>query len=507
LFCEDAGVAITLMDFVGEMLHDHGLDGTETLTLAEAGMDSLSLVELLDRLEPFGDGAEPEPSYALADGGVLQRLSIAELVAIAEAIDQTGDVRKVLEPYVAVHGDEARQAVEAMMRRDSQLDAEERYEPAAELGPTVLMTGATGFVGPFLLASLIGRSDWTIYCLTRAIDAATAQGRLESSLRTAGLLSPTIEEALSSRVIALPGDLSQANCGLAPEVWERLATEVSTVVHNGASVDYVRTYEALRPHNVDGTKEMLRFCRTGRPKNLQYISSTIIFGWTALRRLYEDDSNTEMVNLDFGYAQTKWVAEQLVRQARDRGLTSTIFRPSFLTASTEGFGDPTDIVARLLSFMIRHGIAPTAGNQVSFLPVDVAMDTVAAIMTQGNAHGETLHVTVDDYYNIGHVMSEIADRYGYPMSLIDTEAFVGALRRRCGQADPMYPLLEFVVRSYKKLLKMEQKRYDNSTYRNVRAGALPDYREPLLGQTAQSLVEFLVTQKLVDPPMVASSVG
>jgi thioester reductase-like protein len=214
-----------------------------------------------------------------------------------------------------------------------------------------------------------------------------------------------------------------------------------------------------------------------------------------------------MVNLDFGYAQTKWVAEQLVRQARDRGLTSTIFRPSFLTASTEGFGDPTDIVARLLSFMIRHGIAPTAGNQVSFLPVDVAMDTVAAIMTQGNAHGETLHVTVDDYYNIGHVMSEIADRYGYPMSLIDTEAFVGALRRRCGQADPMYPLLEFVVRSYKKLLKMEQKRYDNSTYRNVRADALPDYREPLLGQTAQSLVEFLVTQKLVDPPMVASSVG
>src|SRR5438132_10962262 len=98
-FREDAGMAITLMDFVEDMLHAQGLDGTETLTLAEAGLDSLSVVELLDRLELFGDGTDPEPPDALADGSVLQRLSITELVAIAEAIDRTGDIGGVLEPY------------------------------------------------------------------------------------------------------------------------------------------------------------------------------------------------------------------------------------------------------------------------------------------------------------------------------------------------------------------------------------------------------------------------
>src|SRR5438270_4626497 len=436
------------MEFVEDLLRVHGLEGTEQVTLADAGVDSLTLVELLDRLEPFDDGIDPDRADVLADGAVLQRLSIAELVAIAAAIDNGGDVSQVLEPYVAIHGEEARRTIDAMMRRDAQL-GDETYEPAADPDRTVLMTGATGFVGPFLLASLIDHSDWTIHCLTRATDDAAAHARLETSLETAGLLSPTVKDALSSRVFGVAGDLSKPNFGLAPDVWDRLAADITTVVHNGASVDYVRNYEALRPHNVEGTREILRFCRTSRPKNLQYISSTIIFGWTPLQRLFEDDSNMEMANLDFGYAQTKWVAEQLVRSARDAGLTTTIFRPSFLTASTDGFGDRTDIVARLFSFMVRHGIAPTAGNQVSFLPVDVAMDTVAAIITQGKGIGDTLHVTVDDYYNLGQVMSEIAECLDVPISLIDTDAFIDELRRLCKQPDPMYPLLEFVVRSYK----------------------------------------------------------
>ena len=69
----------------------------------------------------------------------------------------------------------------------------------------------------------------------------------------------------------------------------------------------------------------------------------------------------------------------------------------------------------------------------------------------------------------------------------------------------MYPLLEFVVRSYKKLLKMEHKRYDSSTYRKARSGALPNYQEPSLAETAGSLVEFLMAQELIDPPKVATA--
>ena len=71
-------MAIALMDFVQDMLRAHGLDGTESVTLAEAGIDSLTLVELLDRLDPFDAGDDPERMDVLADGGVLQRVGHTE---------------------------------------------------------------------------------------------------------------------------------------------------------------------------------------------------------------------------------------------------------------------------------------------------------------------------------------------------------------------------------------------------------------------------------------------
>ena len=105
------------------------------------------------------------------------------------------------------------------------------------------------------------------------------------------------------------------------------------------------------------------------------------------RNLLERDSNPEMAGLDFGYAQTKWVSEQLVLQAREQGIDARIYRPAFLTASTAGFGHSTDIVVRLLSFMIKYGVAPNADIQLSFMPVDIAAHNIAAVMTSHRVPG------------------------------------------------------------------------------------------------------------------------
>jgi len=68
------------------------------------------------------------------------------------------------------------------------------------------------------------------------------------------------------------------------------------------------------------------------------VSSTFIYGWTVKARLFETDNNPEMENLDFGYAQSKWVAEQLVLAAQQHGLDARIYRPSLISASTNGVG-------------------------------------------------------------------------------------------------------------------------------------------------------------------------
>ena len=150
-------------------------------------------------------------------------------------------------------------------------------------------------------------------------------------------------------------------------------------------MNYVLNYDALRPHNVDGTRELLRFSYTGTQKEFHLISSTFIFGWTAKGTLLEIDNNEDMETLDFGYAQSKWVAEQLVFAAEKQGLKVRVYRPSFISASTDGVGSKDDIAIRLLAFMINHGIAVNARNQISFLPADIAADNIAAIFKQRQA--------------------------------------------------------------------------------------------------------------------------
>ena len=92
--------------------------------------------------------------------------------------------------------------------------------------------------------------------------------------------------------------------------------------HNGATVNYLFNYDRMREANVLGTNEVLRLAFEGRPKSLNYVSTTFVFGWAVKSVLYETDQNQNMELLDFGYSQSKWVAEQVVADARSKGFPS-----------------------------------------------------------------------------------------------------------------------------------------------------------------------------------------
>ena len=263
------------------------------------------------------------------------------------------------------------------------------------------------------------------------------------------------------------GDLASSRLGLSDLAWSQLAETIDTIVHNGAWVDYILDYHTLRPSNVEATRELIKLAGVSRRKQFHFVSSTTIFGWTDKRNLVERDSNPEMTGLDFGYAQTKWVSEQLVLQARERGIDARIYRPAFITASTAGFGHSTDIVVRLLSFMIKYGVAPNTDIQLSFMPVDIAAHNIAAVMTSGDSEEAVLHVIVDEYYNIVDVTTQISKDCGISFRYVDMENFAREMKRLSSVADPVFPLVDFVARSHSKVVVMEQKRYRNAAFRRV----------------------------------------
>lgn len=121
---------------------------------------------------------------------------------------------------------------------------------------SVLLTGATGFVGMEVLARYLERSDRDVVCLVRAADDAAAGQRLDAVLHN---LFGRGADRYSGRVRALAGELSEPGLGLSPMARERLAEHVTTIVHSAASVSFAMPLEEARTVNVEGTRRMLEF--------------------------------------------------------------------------------------------------------------------------------------------------------------------------------------------------------------------------------------------------------
>jgi thioester reductase-like protein len=462
-------------------LETYALTGDEDARPGEAGLDSLAMAELLVILEraviQTGDHDLQEELHI----PLLQRLAISEISALVRGFQRGPDDWAInLHAKLDEVKREREKSEAAAMRRDALLDAEGAVAVPRADGTFkhVLLTGATGFLGPYLLRSLLDQTSAVYTVLVRAADSAAARERLRTDLMAAGLYDQCTAQVFDARVHTICGDLASPRLGLSDRVWLQLAETIDTIVHNGAWVDYILDYETLRPSNVEGTRELLKLASDSSRKQIHFVSSTTIFGWTGKRELLERDSNTEMAGLDFGYAQTKWVSEQLLLQARERGVDARICRPAFLTASTAGLGHSTDIVVRLLSFMIKYGVAPNADIQLSFMPVDIAAHNIAAVMTSSaEPAGPVLHVTIDDYFNMVDLTTQISKDYGIPFRYVNLEQFSHEMKKLCTAEDPVFPLVDFVARAHSKVVVMEGKRYRNTAFRQAleRSGAgVPD---------------------------------
>src|SRR6185436_4811125 len=285
-----------------------------------------------------------------------------------------------------------------------------------------------------------------------------------------------------------------------------LADNVHTIYHNGAAVNYLLDYQSMRDANVGGTNEVIRLAMSHRPKILNHISTTFVFGWSVKESLHERDANADMDRLDFGYSQSKWVSEQVVRNAMQQGLQARIFRPALLTPSVHGGGCNCDISIRLLTFMINHGIGTTARNQVSFTPADLAANNIVSIARVPDSVGATYHVTRDDYASMSDITAILNELTGRSFRNYPLEAFVPEVIERCHSGDILFPLLDFLVRSVDNITAMEFKRYDNSHYRKMRDASSFGKADPPLHDVVLGILRFMRKQNLITREEAASHV-
>jgi thioester reductase-like protein len=473
----------------------YNLTGMESYNLVEAGLDSLDLVVFMHELKELLKDKGAEMLARQVDIGVIQRVSVADLFRLAEQLESAPEeALEMLRHSLAAFREEQRAAEKEMMSKDRKLVFEPEIPAPLPLVPTlnhVLLTGGTGFIGPFLIKSLLEQTRAKIYVLVRASDDEQGRQRLKAAMDSMGPCGTGLMQMFESRVIPICGDLGQANLGLSQDVWDFLANEVDSVYHNGATVNYLFNYDRMRDANVMGTNEVLRLAFEGRPKDLNYVSTTFIFGWAVKSVLNETDGNQNMELLDFGYSQSKWVAEKVVEDARDKGLSVRIFRPALVSPSVDGGGNNFDIAVRLVAFMVNHGIGVDALNQVSFVPADIVANNIVAISTTAGTENKTYHVVRDDYANMLDITSLITKSTGREFEIFGISDFVPELIRRCRKEDLLFPLLDFLVGSVDNISAMEFKRYDSSSYQEARDASAWGIPDPTLEDTVNGILKFM----------------
>ncbi|HXM64881.1 MAG TPA: thioester reductase domain-containing protein [Terriglobales bacterium] len=484
-----------------ELKARYNLTGQESYNLVEAGLDSLDLVVFMHELKELLKDKDAEMLARQVDIGVIQRVSVAELFALAEQLERAPDEALVhLRHSLAAFREEQGAAEKQMMSNDRKLIFEPSVPspmPEIPMLNHLLLTGGTGFIGPFLIKSLLEQTRAKIYVLVRSSDEKQGRQRLRAAMESMGPCGAGLMEMFEARVIPVSGDLAQPKLGLMQDVWDFLASEIDTVFHNGATVNYLFNYDLMRDANVLGTNEVVRLAFEGRPKEFNYVSTTFVFGWAVKSVLYETDLNENMELLDFGYSQSKWVAEQVVVDARSRGLSARIFRPALVSPSVTGGGNNFDIAVRLVAFMVNHGIGVDTLNQVSFVPADIVANNIVAISTTPGTANTNYHVVRDEYSNMMDITGLITKATGRQFEIFSLPDFVPELIRRCRKEDLLFPLLDFLVGSVDNISAMEFKRYDSSSYQMARDASVWGKPDPSLEDTVNGILKFMYRKGII----------
>jgi amino acid adenylation domain-containing protein/thioester reductase-like protein len=406
----------------------------------DLGGDSLSAMRLITAV-----------NAGLAAGFSVRTLFDAPSV---RSLSQQVGKRAGSDSFVSVHGRNAVEVRAGDLTLDKFLDAATLAAapvlpaPSAEVR-TVLLTGATGFLGRYLALELLEQMevvDGTLICLVRARSDEDARRRLDKTFDSGDPeLLAHFQELAADHLEVLAGDKGQPSLGLDAQTWQRLADTVDLIVDSAAVVSGVLPYSELFGPNVVGTAELIRIALTTKLKPYAYVSTANV-GDQIESSAFTEDADIRVISptrtvdggLANGYGNSKWAGEVLLREANDLcGVPIAVFRCGMILADTNFAGqlNISDLFTRMVLSVMATGIAPgsfyqrdAAGNRqrahFDGLPVGFVAEAIATLGVQVGSSSlagfETYHVMNPHDDGIG--LDEYVDwliEAGYSIQRID----------------------------------------------------------------------------------------
>jgi len=308
-------------------------------------------------------------------------------------------------------------------------------------GGDILVTGATGFVGAYLVAELLRRLPGKVICLMRPMEAMDdRRRRLFARLAARGIT----QAVLDARLEIVAGDAAQIRLGLGEDIHAALAERVGWIFHNAAELDFGRSYEALKGANVNATRAILTFAGIGQAKSIAHVSSVSVLEtpMRAGRRITEAESLDFPETLAVGYAQSKWVADRMMLHARDRGFRVSVFRPPWIVGGDAAGGEASgDFIARFIKGCVALGVAPESPLRWNIVPVDFVARAIAVAMTDPESRGGVYHLGLAEPVST-RALGDVLIASGHTVAILQASDWLGRLRAALatGKNNPLRPL-------------------------------------------------------------------
>jgi NAD(P)-dependent dehydrogenase (short-subunit alcohol dehydrogenase family) len=263
------------------------------------------------------------------------------------------------------------------------------------------VTGATGFIGRYLVANLLRRGE-PVYVLVRK----GSQKKLAALREHWG--------ADEKQVIAIAGDLSKERMGVADADIRKLKGKVKHLFHLAAIYDLSASAEDQQLANVEGTRNAVRFAEAINAGCFHHVSSIAAAG--LYDGVFREDMFEEAEDLDHPYFRTKHDSEGIVRRECKRPYR--VYRPGFVVGDSKtGFIDKIDGPYYFFKLIQRMRKAlpqwmPTIGiegGRVNIVPVDYVADAMDFLAHKKGLDGRCFHLTDPEPYRIGEVLNIFAD--------------------------------------------------------------------------------------------------
>ncbi|MCK5719527.1 MAG: thioester reductase domain-containing protein [Thiomargarita sp.] len=319
---------------------------------------------------------------------------------------------------------------------------------------SIFLTGATGFLGAYLLDELLHKITANIYCLVRCNHVDEGKQRLKSHLQFYSLWN----EVFSSRIIPVVGDLSKPHFGLSEAQFSELASQIDIIYHNGAQISYIRPYSALKTINVLGTIEILRLAGLIQTKPVHFISTLAVFlgkTYATTDQILETDVPEFTPNMKGGYKQSKLVAEKLVMAAQERGLPINIYRPVRIMgdANTGVIGNLSDSLCSIIKGCIQIGKFPTLDIPITLVPVDYVSQAVIYLSRQEKLLGKAFNLFNPHLISWQTLFNKVSS-LGYSLEEVSYDDWLTELKHKASQQpeDKLYPFLLLFLRSPNNLM-------------------------------------------------------